>query len=148
LTENTTMQTKAQYAGPIEIASRPRRYRISPDALAGEAADALGMDQQEGKALMDTSCLLGRWMCDHKIPEKWDRLDLPAIVAQARFRSLHQREEFLFSLTTLLGYASVSGHLSPVAGRRYMEDIQRLASNPATVNFAVASADQLAQMIC
>ena len=59
--------------------------------------------------------------------------------AEGTVQGDHEREAFLFCLTTLLGWAGVHGVITIRQTQRTMREIQSLSRRSATVDFAAST---------
>ena len=117
--------------------------RIVALTLADETARELDSDQLERNELVGAALAIGQWAADQGHPGRWDRLDPAAVLKAMAFTSEHEASGFLLTMTTLIGYAGLAGHLPAPAARRIVLAIKSLTAHPVVTGFATSVAEQL-----
>jgi hypothetical protein len=111
--------------------------------LADELANEVRADAAHHQELVSVAMDVAQWLADQGRPGRWDTVDAAAVLAVTVPLDEEGRNGYLLSLTGLLGFAALWGHIPIAAGRRTLVQIQGLATMPVVIDYVGQAIRQL-----
>lgn len=127
--------------------TNPSRTRIVAVSLAEDLADSVHAAPEERQELVDAALCVGQWLADQGLSGRWDRVEPGEVLRCLDFLPPDERERFLFSLVSLLGYAAFGGALNPAAAKDSIDKVAALTQEEITRVFAKSASAHLQRII-
>jgi hypothetical protein len=120
-----------------------RSTRIVALTLAHEMAAVVGAVGEDFQDLVFAALTTGEWLAMAGRPGCWDSLEVDQLMRTLPSDDRFERGKFLISLTGLIGYAGIEGHLAPADACRSLKQIEAIADDGIIANYARKAAAQV-----